>query len=53
MHRWHALAAETHPTASRNSRTLEVHFEHGPGVDTEPVALANAEQKCCSFLTGR
>lgn len=51
MRRWQALAAAEHPTASRDGRTLGVHFEHGPGVHAELVALASAEQECCSFVT--
>jgi hypothetical protein len=51
MRRWQVLAAAAHPTAAREGRTLEVHFEHGPGVHVELVTLASAEQECCSFVT--
>lgn len=51
MRRWQALAAAAHPTASRDGRTLEVHFEPGEGIYAELVALATAEQDCCSFVT--
>lgn len=51
MRRWQALASAARPTASRDGRALEVHFERGPGVHAELVSLASAEQECCSFVT--
>lgn len=51
MARWQALGAAANPSASRTGRSLEVHFESGPGVHAELVALATAEQECCSFVT--
>lgn len=51
MRRWQALAAAAHPTASREGRALEVHFEQGPGFHAELEELASAEQQCCSFVT--
>jgi hypothetical protein len=49
--RWQDLATAANPSASRDGRTLEVHFEAGPGVRAELAALAAAEQDCCSFVT--
>lgn len=51
MRRWRRLADGSKPTASRNGRTLEVHFEPGAGVHGELAALAAVEQDCCSFVT--
>lgn len=51
IRRWQDLADAAHLTASRDGRTLEVHFQRGEGVRAELVALATAEQDCCSFVT--
>ncbi len=51
MRRWRMLADAANPSALRDGRTLEVHFEPGAGVHAELAALAAAEQECCSFVT--
>ncbi len=51
MGRWRALVGTADPIASRHGRLLEVRFQPGPGVVDELVALAAAEQECCSFVT--
>lgn len=50
MRRWQALAGTANPSAWRNGRMLEVHYQAGPGVQDELTALAAAEQECCSFV---
>jgi hypothetical protein len=45
------LLCTANPTATREGRLLEVRFRPGGGVLDELVALAGAEQECCSFVT--
>jgi hypothetical protein len=51
MRRWRVLVDAPNPIASRDGRILEVRFRPGAGVLDELVALADAEQECCSFVT--
>ena len=48
--RWQALHQVAVPTAHLQDGELEVRYPPGPGVHDELVALAGAEQKCCSFV---
>lgn len=50
MRRWRALSEVGRPTASQGAGVLEVRYQPGPGVHAELVALAAAEQECCSFV---
>jgi hypothetical protein len=45
------LLDTANPIASRDGHLLEVRFRAGAGVLDELVALAAAEQECCSFVT--
>ena len=51
MRRWRVLVGAANPIASRGGRILEVRFQPGAGILDELVALAAAEQECCSFVT--
>jgi len=48
--RWQALHRVATPTAHLRDGELEVRYPPGPGVHEELVALADAEQECCSFV---
>ncbi len=48
--RWQTLHQGAAPTARLQDGELEVRYPPGPGVHAELVALADAEQECCSFV---
>jgi hypothetical protein len=51
MQRWQSLAEEAHPVARRSGPQMVVRYRPGPGVREELEALAEAERRCCSFVT--
>jgi hypothetical protein len=50
MRRWQALSEMGRPAVTRIGPTLEVRYRPVAGVHAELVALAAAEQECCSFV---